>query len=115
MKKLIFPLTLTAILLSPLSHAGEYVIYGVGSFSCGKWSQVQNASPPIREDADIMIALHMWLSGFVSGAGWSGMKMPKSDHNAFEGFIDKYCQENPLDDVSDAAAALVLELTKRAE
>ena len=35
-----------------------------------------------------------------------------SDPNALAAWVDKYCRENPLKNISDASAALVVELSK---
>jgi hypothetical protein len=36
----------------------------------------------------------------------------KTDADAVDAWVDKYCRENPLNNVKDAAASLVDELSK---
>ena len=52
-----------------------------------------------------------WVLGFVTGAGWSSLETAlATDSRAIEKWVDNYCQENPLEVVSDASARLVVEL-----
>ena len=52
--------------------------------------------------------MKIWIGGFVSGFGYSGAaEIKETDAAAMRAFVDKWCAENPLQDLNDAAAALV--------
>jgi hypothetical protein len=54
-----------------------------------------------------------WFTGFVTGIGYSGVfELKETDSSAMGLFVTNYCNENPLDDVSDGARALVQALKK---
>jgi hypothetical protein len=86
--------------------AGKYNVYGAGTMSCGAWAVV-------RQKQDFREA-GQWMMGFVSGAGWAGNKqLRKSDADGMSAWIDQYCAAHPLDELSDAAAALVQTLQSK--
>jgi hypothetical protein len=86
---------------------GQFHRYGSGTTSCGTW----------LADRD-NYAVHMvelsWVLGWLSAAGAYNVQsdLRHTDANAIAAWVDKYCRENPLDHISDAAAHLVDELSK---
>jgi hypothetical protein len=105
MKKLILPLALITALFSPISKAADYGVYGYGMVSCGAWTAER------KNDAIKTEVYQAWIMGFVSGFGFSQVaELKTTDHKALSAHIDNYCAANPLDDVADAAAALIYEL-----
>lgn len=52
-----------------------------------------------------------WVLEFLSGVGWETVAgrnpLHRVDFNAVAGWIDNYCQANPLQGISDAAEAFV--------
>ena len=79
---------------------GGYGRYGVGTQTCGTWVKDISKSP------DLYI-FNAWIAGFVSGAGWMGDILKKTDAPAMELFVTNYCNEHPLNNVADASEALV--------
>jgi len=56
------------------------------------------------------------MLGFISAVGYYSVKggiARKSDSNAYAAWLDKYCEENPLKQVSDGTYALVEELVEK--
>jgi hypothetical protein len=90
-----------------------YAIHGAGTQSCGTWTSSRSAH-------DILEApLENWVEGFITGInftrqirGYSDL-LAGTDQNGAFAWVDNYCSAHPLDNVSDATANLVTELTKR--
>jgi hypothetical protein len=59
-----------------------------------------------------------WVTGYVTGAGRAlsagGVGLAATDWSGIAGWVHKYCEDHPLDDLEKAAAALVAELKTRA-
>jgi len=86
----------------------EYTVYGPGRKSCDGWFEDRKSFTWI---SDIF-----WLSGWLSAAGYYGiadLKTTSSDGMA--AYVDKYCQENPLSAIDEAAMALVKSLDQNNE
>jgi hypothetical protein len=45
--------------------------------------------------------------GFLSGAGYAGTSIKETDTDAANLFVDNYCREHPLENIADAATALI--------
>lgn len=107
MKKWILFLAVITTLLSPVSHGG-YMAYGHGTKSCGTWTNERSTEDISLDEA----AMRGWVLGFLGGVAWTGIEHRGADSNGMLAWIDNYCQANPLDNVSDAAAELAIELAK---
>jgi len=83
------------------------IIYGQGVSSCGTWLAARGELP--RHLAQIS-----WVLGWLSAAGHYSVTsdLRETDSDAVAAWVDKYCREHPLNDISDAAASLVDELSK---
>lgn len=85
---------------------GSYMVYGAGTVSCGKWTEVRKLR--------VGVAGEQWLAGFVTAFnlyGFGGEDAANGiDMSGLAGWIDNYCQKNPLDNLSRAAESLVTEL-----
>lgn len=81
----------------------------MGNLTCGRW--VENR----KEDGFPSALSTAWLAGYVSGlAAVSGSHFLRvTDSESMHLWTDKYCHENPLDSVADAANALMFELIAR--
>jgi hypothetical protein len=107
MKRMTLLLALITALFSPGGYA--YTSYGVFGVSCGQWLEnrpLNNRRATQTEE---------WVLGFISGIGYGGLKMGSSEHNSMFLWIDNYCKENPLDNLSTATKALVEELVRKAK
>jgi hypothetical protein len=87
--------------------AGTATTYGAGTESCGKWVASGN------DDVWHHLQLN-WVLGWISAAGHYNVhgNLKETDSDAISAWVDNYCKEHPLDDISEAAAALVRELAK---
>jgi hypothetical protein len=87
----------------------EVTVYGAGTQSCGTW---------LAQSGNEILRGHMksWVLGFLTAYEAALLEMHvnlrHTDANAVAAWVDKYCRENPLKDVSDASANLVVELSK---
>ncbi|MFA7280909.1 MAG: hypothetical protein WC100_12505 [Sterolibacterium sp.] len=94
---------LTLCAASAVAEATEF-----GSPSCGEWVAH-------REKSDTLaLGNAYWLQGFMAGlsAGSGKDFLAGTDSSAFNGWMDKYCQANPLRDLASGAGALAAELQK---
>ena len=84
--------------------AQDVFVIGLGSNSCGKWLEAKT-SPNAR------FAYRSWVLGFLTGVNWhtTGRQATVPDPEAAVAFVDRYCESNPLQVISLAAAALVQE------
>ena len=83
--------------------------YGAGVKSCGTWLAD-------RRENGVMAAVDTaWLLGWVSAAGYYDARgnLRHTDSDAIAAWVDKFCREHPLDDISIAAAQLVETLAKQ--
>lgn len=79
----------------------KYTVFGAGTISCGRWARDK------QENGSAHTAELTWLLGFVSGAGYAGMDLKKTDVDAMTLFMDNYCNAHPLETLSSGAASLV--------
>ena len=86
-----------------------YTAIGEGISSCGKWTKSS------RQDGLLHWQRKQWVLGFVSAARifLRSNFAENTDAHAMMGWIDNYCRDNPLDDITDATIALVIALKKR--
>jgi hypothetical protein len=103
-KALLTLVLIGALCLSSYSYA--YRAYGDGAVnSCGNWIEVRK-TPNTWEG----LVVQAWVSGFVSGYGFSGNTLKETDVNAILAWVDNYCKEKPLDTVAEAAEMLIFEM-----
>ena len=88
--------------------ANGATMYGYGNDSCGTWineHKVQSEKSRYQE---------VWVLGFISGSGVIIQAFHKTqrmtDADAAFAYIDKYCNENPLEKISTASQDLVSKL-----
>jgi hypothetical protein len=86
------------------SDTGQYTIYGQGTQSCGAWAKAHDFERTTDE---------IWVTGFVSGAGWMGSKMRETDFAGIVAAMDKHCAEFPTDTIAEGAAAVAKQLRER--
>jgi hypothetical protein len=88
--------------------AGKAWSYGPGGLSCGTWLDAGK-----QESVRHQVHLN-WVLGWLTAAGAYSVRgeLRETDANAVAAWVDKYCRENPLNYIKDAAASLVDELSK---
>lgn len=90
-------------LSSSFLEAGEYISYGAGTHSCGRWLAA-------RKSNDYVI-YGQWMLGFTSAVGYYDVyDLKDTDAQAMMAWVDNYCSANPLDDFSIAVQKLIKEL-----
>jgi hypothetical protein len=93
---------------APPAGQVEVTVYGAGASSCGKWLAD-------RENLIHSVELN-WVLGFLTAAqdflGEMHLPQRHTDAPAITAWVDKYCRENPLKNIADASANLVIELSK---
>ena len=105
-KKAALTIALVSTLLPSLSASAGYTVNGHGTKSCGVWIEARKH----EDDTIDAVIFSVWVSGFVSGVGYANINLKDSDPDGRANWIDNYCKAHPLDDVSNAAQALVNEL-----
>lgn len=106
-------LTLVLLVCSPVRLAYASKTFGVPD--CGQWSQAQGQDVPART----------WLLGFMTGINLMlDLNAPKdvtppdflsqaSSAQQIFSWTDKYCRENPLENLARAGMKLLFELGER--
>ena len=97
-------------LLATISvNAAPRTVLGTGLMSCGKWNKEQDR---------IMKGLYVsWVLGYVSALNFTNTNtdaLKNTDSDAVESAIDKFCLQNPLEDVHDASNDVFLQLLRMA-
>jgi len=106
MKKVLIAL---AILFNGYTWGSVKVIAAV---DCGQWIQYKK-TPALRHQAEF------WLLGFLSGMVINESALFKHDFlrdvsaEQIELWMDNYCSNNPLKNVSDGAVTLAFELSAK--
>lgn len=87
----------------PVAAAGTYTVIGIGLYSCGTWTADRSNASEAYSD-------HAWVTGFLSGVGWTadyGNPGGFTDYNGVVAWLDRFCSAYPTDHIADAAAAFV--------
>lgn len=101
----IVPLLLSLALLVSGAHAGQSVYaVGLAGVSCGAW--LQDRVNPANHASELE-----WVLGFVTGSNYRNTETQgrPPDTPGIEEFLNQYCENNPLQNLFLAAAALVQE------
>ncbi len=91
-----------------ISNAAAAEASGHASPSCGEWVAH-------REKSDTLaLGNAYWLQGYLSGLAMGSGKdiLAGMENSTVNGWMDKYCQANPLKNVAGGANALAAELIK---
>ena len=82
---------------------GQRTIYGAGADSCGTWLAERKTSAWFQDGE--------WILGFLTAANRFANVPPRhTDSAAITVWVDNYCQANPLEDLVEAATALLTTL-----
>lgn len=92
------------------AQLSDFAFSGAGASSCGKYLESRAESDKAIDGIYIS-----WLQGFLSGANLERHRSGKAMVNLPDGesilsYTDKYCRENPLASVIEAAFVLNREL-----
>lgn len=105
MKLGLIAICLTFVLGASDVRANTYL--GSGATSCGEW---------INEQDNIILhkSRRLWVLGYLSGLNaLSSVDFLKGfEAEGISAAIDKYCRENPLNDVADAALNVAAQMRK---
>ena len=93
------------LILVTLFGSNQLNAYTVkGAFSCAKVLSYQ-------KDAEFEFGLIRWMQGYVTGRNFrDDVNMMEFDHEIFFFALIKYCRDNPLADVDDAAISVYSDL-----
>lgn len=110
MKKTIFALLAVATLGGVSGSASAVQI--IGGASCGKWIERHEASDKAPWPA---VATENWLIGYLSGIALHSKKdiLRDADTASLVLWMTNYCNENPLNNISDGAQDLYFELKNK--
>ncbi len=101
-------LLLAVFLISGTAWAVDYKVFGIGTQSCGGWTAAKKMK-------SYPFDYQTWITGYLTAySRWAeeGLgPVGNSDANGAWAWIDNYCRDNPLEDVADAAEALILAIT----
>jgi hypothetical protein len=103
MKLIVFGMLGVALRTGPTkkAEAGQYDLMGVGAQSCGTWTAQRQGGYAAKEMA--------WVLGFLSGVGFTGIDganpLRGMDAQGVWAWIDNYCRDHPIDNISGATAA----------
>jgi len=84
----------------------DYEVFAHGTQLCSKWNMEE------AKDSWIYRTNEAWVLGFVSGAGFSEDSGYETDYAAILDWVERYCEANPPQKISDAAESLITELRK---
>ena len=103
-------IVILAIAICPLTASAQTII-GAGSATCGTWSKVRKSKEYMER-----AVIEFWVLGYISRAAsqHSGDMIEGTDIDAIESWLDKYCSENPLNNILTASDSLEAELAARA-
>jgi len=108
MKRISAAMALAACLVAHESRAGEWVWLIGGEETCTKWltERVAGSSGPAMEQ--------VWIEGFLSGSNWAlSQAYGRGDSGeVLWHYIDAYCRARPSDQLSWAAASMMVALSK---
>ena len=90
---------------------GKFTILSMGTKSCGE------VVAQFKEDGQSKLVNSIWVAGYLTAinervANRSNIAAG-TDPEAWNLWINNYCTANPLESLSSATTALVLELSKR--
>lgn len=110
MKKLLMAVLLVA---ATQAQAETFTAYGYHRTSCGTW--LEGSRIHQRGEISWKWLLNVaWVQGYLTAVGDQDVAdLKETDHESMSAFIDKHCQDNPLDNLLGASRALVKELIKK--
>ena len=91
----------------------QYTVFGHGlTYSCGRLMDAYN-----KDDLEYAVA-KAWVTGYATATGrWLDTKKKLGDVAELDGMmliIRQHCRNNPLDDLSDAAEFMAVQVLEKA-
>ena len=91
---------------------GQYFAFGAGIKGCGGLMESYN------KDTALYLAAQHWVTGYATATGrWLDTKKQLGNVAEIDGMmliIRQYCRKNPLDDLSDAAEFMAVQVLEKA-
>jgi hypothetical protein len=111
-KRLAFAVSAVSAVLAalPAQSKETTVLIGAGMRSCGTWTNTIGMQGHIEYEA--------WVLGFLSSFNMFGLSINgdvsrTTDGRGVLGWMDTYCANHPLDQISTGAVRLIEELQRR--
>lgn len=109
MKLIITPMLALSIAHLAIAQPNSQVASGIGTYSCGRYIELRQQNDPMAQ-----VMLTSWMQGFLSGMNWtlaaSNQMKLLPDHQSLNSYLDKYCRDNPLQQIISGVSALHREL-----
>lgn len=119
-KKLVLATFVASCLIPLATHAsdsdGHWLMYGIGSKSCGTFLQAEDNFKSSADEAALAdrYAFMSWAEGYLSYYNHYANDLydiaGATDPSGIERWLYNYCQQNPLAAFPNAIDALVIEL-----
>lgn len=90
------------------AQAQGVTVQGVGTFSCGKYLEFRGTKNETQDAAFVS-----WIWGYLAGLNMEAQRATTQnlpDAASTLAYVDKYCDEHPLNNVLQAAGGLFKEL-----
>ena len=102
---------IAAAVASPQTSEADYMVLGVGNDSCGKRTEMH----AVRGWDN---AQDQWVMGYITAHNAVGTSKGNdiaagTDFSGLRAWLNRWCSDNPLENIADAAAELVIELRTR--
>jgi hypothetical protein len=111
MKRLLisaFLMSLPALGALAADVEGKYVVFGMGTLSCGSYTQARKVPGPTE------LQFEYWVTGYITAVN---RFLPETsdiangtDLDGLMGWLDNWCRDNPTKNFSTGADALELHL-----
>ena len=92
--------------------SGHYSVYGLGNTDCGELMESYD------KDTWLYSRVQHWINGYATATGaWNSTQKSLGDVAKSKGMmliIRQHCSNNPLDDIADAAKAMVTQVMEKA-
>ena len=91
----------SALFVAPAYPEDGAPAIGQGTSSCATWKSAEVST---------QVIFHEWMLGFLSGAKWVRIqngRLNGTDLNAVWAWIDSYCTDHPLEQISAAASTFL--------
>jgi hypothetical protein len=97
----------------PPNQQAPWLVYGAGSFSCGKWLAARES-----KNSEIQNYTLQWVAGWIVSYNYyanetSHKSVQNPEFDTITAYIDKSCNDNPLHHIATVATEMIGELGGR--